>query len=279
MDYKTILVDVDASTRSAGRIGFAARLAAAHSAHLVGLTQTGIDRFIRESALPAFDPGLLAPLFEQLRQDAGLRAGQFDAQVRQAGLTSFEHRVGDEDPGNALATQAMYADLVVVSQRDPAGAHETKDAAVPEYVAMHAPCPVLVLPWAGEHAPAFERMLVAWNASPEAARAVRQALPFLQRAKQVEIAILQHDAGQGPPQGDAGARIAEFLGRHGVRVHLRRQPAAGDVGETLLSLADESGAGLLVLGCYGHSRFRQLVFGGVSRTVLRHLTLPALMAH
>jgi nucleotide-binding universal stress UspA family protein len=279
MDYRTILVDIDPSPKTADRIGFAARLAHAQQAHLVGVTQTGIDRFIRESALPGIDVGALAPLFEQLRMDAGLRAGEFDAQVRQAGLASFEHRIGDQDPGNALATQAMYADLVIVSQRDPAGAHETSDAAVPEYVAMNAPCPVMVLPWAGSHAPAFERVLVAWNASPEAARAVRQALPFLRQAKQVEVAIVHREDAGRAQASDAGPDIAQFLGRHGVGVHVRREPAGGGVAETLLSLAADDGADLLVLGCYGHSRFRELMLGGVSRSILRSLTLPVLMAH
>lgn len=279
MEYRTILVDIDPSPATAARIAFAAGLAEAQQAHLVGVTQTGIDRFIRDTALPGIDPGVLAPLFEQLRQDAGLRAEQFDAQVRQAGAASFEHRIGDQDPGIALATQGMYADLVIVSQRDPAGGRQTGEVAVPEYVAMNAPCPVLVLPWAGRHAAAFERVLLGWNASPEAARAVRQALPFLQQAKHVDVAIVYREADGGAPAQDAGAGIAEFLGRHGVQAHLQLRPDGGDAAETLLSLAADTGADLLVLGCYGHSRFRELLLGGVSRTVLRRLTLPALMAH
>jgi len=280
MDYRTILVDIDASGRTAARIGFAAGLASAQRAHLVGVTQTGIDRFIRESALPGIDLGVLTPLFEQLRQDAELRAGQFDLLAKQAGVSSFEHRVGDGDPGTALATQAMYADLVVVGQRDPTGAGSmASDAAVPEYVAMNAPCPVLVLPWAGAHGFAFERVLVAWNASPEAARAVRQALPFLQQARQVEVAIAYGEGAgsRGVPAG--GTEITQFLARHGIAAHVRQQPDSGDVAETLLSLAGEAAAGLLVMGCYGHPRFRELVLGGVSRTILSRMTLPVLMSH
>lgn len=278
MDYRTIVVDLDPSPSSAARIDFAIRLAQAQGAHLVGATQTGIDRFIRESALPGVDPGALAPLFEQLRIDAGLRAGQFGAQARQAGLASFEQRIGDDDPGTALATLGMVADLVIVSQRDPAGVHGSA-AATPEYVAMHAPCPVLVLPWTGSQAPLFERVLVAWNASPEAARAVRQALPFLQQAQRVEIAIAQRGDAVRAQAPAPGADIAQFLGRHGVHAHVRCEPAGDDVGETLLTLAADSGAQLLVLGCYGHTRFRELVLGGVSRTILRGPTLPVLMAH
>lgn len=279
MEYRTILVDIDPSERTARRVEFAARLAKQADAHLVGVTHTGIDRLLRESALSGIAPGALAQVFEQLRLNAGLRAMQFDLQVQQAGVASFEHRIGDDEPGSGLATQAMYADLVIVSQRDPSGARDAGDRAIPEYVAMNAPCPVMVLPWAASPMPVFEHVLVAWNASPEAARAVRQAMPFLQQAKQVEVVIVQPDDPGTLSARDTGPDIAEFLGRHGVSVHLHRQPAAGDVAETLLSLANDHGAELLVLGCYGHARFRELLLGGVSRTVLRCLTLPALMAH
>lgn len=279
MDYRTILVDIDPPGRTAERIAFAARLAVAQQAHLVGVAQTGIDRFIRQSAVPGVDLGGLTPLFEQLQQEAELRATLFDEQVRRAGVISFEHRVGSEDPGNALATQAMYADLVLLSQRDPANADHGSEAAVPEYVAMNAPCPVMVLPWSGTLEPSFERVMVAWNASPEAARAVRQSLPFLRQASEVQVAIVHGEGGGRIPDPEAGRGITEFLARHGVRVQLRQQPSAGDAGETLLSLAADSGAGLLVLGCYGHSRFRELLLGGVSRTILNRLTLPVLMAH
>jgi nucleotide-binding universal stress UspA family protein len=279
MGYRTILVDIDPSDRTAERIGFAAGLANTQQAHLVGVTQTGIDHFLRESALPGIEWEAFAPLFDTLRERAGLRAAQFDEQARQAGVASVEHRIGDGSPGSALAILAMYADLVIVSQRDPAATHAAGDVAAPEYVAMHAACPVLVLPWAGSHAPVFERVLVAWNASPEAARAVRQALPLLRQAKQVDVAIVEENDGSHMEVPNAGPDIASFLERHGVAVHIRPQPAAGDVGETLLSLAADTAADLLVLGCYGHSRFNELLLGGVSRTILRSLTLPALIAH
>jgi nucleotide-binding universal stress UspA family protein len=279
VDYKTVLVDIDPSGATDGRIGFAVKLASAWQAHLVGITQTGIVRFIRDSTLSDINLAGLTPLFEQLRQDADARAAQFDALVRQAGSSDFEHRIGDEDPGNGLATQAMYADLVVVSQRDPSGAEATRDAAVPEYVAMNAPCPVIVLPWGGTPAPGFERVLVAWNASPEAARAVRQALPFLKRAKEVEVAIVGTDHAGGAPAPLGGPEIARFLTRHGIAADVQYQQGGGDDGETLLGLADERGAGLLVMGCYGHSRFRELLLGGATRTILERMRLPVLMAH
>lgn len=277
MDYRTILVHLDQSAAAGARVDLAVRLAAEHRAHLVGLAQTGIGAFIRELALPGADLGDLAPLFAQLRDDAQRCATRFEAAARQAGIASFEHRIGDDDPGNALATQAMYADLAIVSQSAPSLADT--GAGIPEYVALNAPCPVIVLPRDCTTAPAFERVLVAWNASPEAARAVRQALPLLQRAREVVVAVLERgEAGPVPPAG--GEELAQFLARHGVKVALRqRQASDSEAGMALLALARECAAGLLVMGCYGHSRFRELLLGGASRTVLGRLELAALMAH
>ena len=278
MDYRTILVHLDKSAAAGARTALAVRLAAEHQAHLVGVAQTGVSEFVRDLALPGADLDGLAPLFAQLRDDAERCAAQFDAAARTAGVASFEHRIGDEDAANALATRAMYADLAIVSQHDPAGGDAGAD--IPEYVAMNAPCPVIVLPRGGGAVPSFDRVVLAWNASPEAARAVRQGLPLLQRAREVLVAVVERDP-IGPALPMGSQELAPFLARHGVTVAVRQQKAGleGDVGAALLGLARQSGAGLLVMGCYGHSRFRELLLGGVSRTVLRHLDLPVLMAH
>ena len=279
MGYRTILVHLDQSASAPARIELAVRLANQHAAHLIGLAQTGVSSFIRDIALPGADLDGLSPLFAQLREDAERCGVRFEAAARQAGLASFDHRIGDEDPGNALATQAMYADLVVVSRHDPGSGDA--GGGIPEYVALNAPSPVMVLP-SGAAAPGvgspFQRVLLAWNASPEAARAVRQALPLLQAAGEVLVAIVERDA-PGPVPPRSGQALVEFLARHGVNAAVRQQHAAGELGAALLALARQCGAGLLVMGCYGHSRFREMLLGGVSRTVLRGLDLPVLMAH
>lgn len=212
MDYKTILVHVDDTQGNADRIAFAAELAAAHDAHLVGVVPTGILRYLY--GVPP--DGYLAdmtPLFADLRAAADARAADFETAVRRAGVASFESRIGDEEAGYALARQAMYADLVIVGQSDPGDAG-TAQAAIPAYLALHAPCPVLVLPHAGRFGAAFRRVLVAWNASPESARAVRLALPFLVRAREAEIAVVDRERPGDPALG--GADVALLLARHGV---------------------------------------------------------------
>jgi nucleotide-binding universal stress UspA family protein len=275
MEIKTILVHVDDAHSADERIGFASRLALAHEAHLVGVTQTGIMRYVYGVA-PDDWAGDLTPLFEIARSEAERRAARFETLAAQAGVTSFERRIGDEEPGFALASQAMYADLVVVGQtdpQDPATAH----TAIPDYVAVHAPCPVLVLPHTGAFSANFDRVLIAWNASPEAARAVRQALPFLVRASEVEIAAIESEVVSHEAPG--GHDLALLLARHGVKVTLRQEQAGGNVADALLARTSAYQADLLVMGCYGHSRFRETVLGGVSRTVLHRMTVPALMAH
>lgn len=270
MELKTLLVHVDESRSAEARIEFAAQLAVAHGAHLIGVAPTGILRFVYNTVPNGFH-GDLTPVYDQLQAAAELRAGRFDALASQAGLASFEHRVGDEEAGYALASQAMYADLVIVGQSDP-NDPATAPAAIPEYVALHAPCPVLVLPCAGRFGPGFGRVLVAWNASPESACAVRQALPFLARASEVEVASFDGEAA-------GGAEVALFLARHGIKVTLWEETAGGDVAAALLSRLSRCQADLLVMGCYGHTRFREILLGGVSRTILQSMTVPTLMAH
>jgi nucleotide-binding universal stress UspA family protein len=280
MDYKTILVHIDGSRHLTATMELASQLAIGHEAHLIGVTTTGVSRYLYESFAPSIEPAGLAPYLDTLQHEADERAQRFEAFAQHAGVASFEKRVTDDEPAGALAMQARYADLVVLGQYDPDGEVSSVYADVPEYVAMNGGCPVLVVPYAGNYAPSLERVLIGWNASPEASKAVRQALPFLRLAKIVEIAIFNGEE-QGEALGEQpGADIALFLSRHGIKnIDVRQERIDGDVGEALLSLAANLQSELLVMGCYGHSRFREIFLSGASRTVLRSMTLPTLLAH
>jgi nucleotide-binding universal stress UspA family protein len=138
--------------------------------------------------------------------------------------------------------------------------------------------PLLIVPYAGEFGDVGKRALVAWNASREAARAVTDAIPLLREAQGVQIVAFDPE---GAAHGEIpGADIGLYLARHGIKVTVSQQTAPDvDVGNQLLSRAAELGSDLIVMGGYGHSRLRELVLGGVTRTLLGSMTVPVLMSH
>ncbi len=190
----------------------------------------------------------------------------------------IEWREADDIPERAFVQQAFYADLLVLGQHDGTRHDAGVSASFVQTTIIESGRPALVIPSdAGPHAESnFHKVFVAWKESREAARALTGALPLLQRADTVCVAL---DADGG---GDARRPLLErFLKRHGVDdVQFRSvtgpEPQAGD---TLLSMATDVGANLMVMGCYGHSRGREWILGGATRSVLQSMTLPVLMAH
>jgi nucleotide-binding universal stress UspA family protein len=179
---------------------------------------------------------------------------------------------------DSLVLGARYCDLVVVGQPDPRQHPPLSSAPFPHELVLNSPVPVLVIPWAGQFDTIGSRVLVGWDGSLAATRAIHAALPLLRRARLVTLAIVdpEHNFGAHGPQ--PGADMAQYLARQGVTVEVATRQAAGADGEDLLSLAADHGADLLVMGCYGHSRFRELVMGGATLTVLHRMTLPVLMS-
>ena len=174
---------------------------------------------------------------------------------------------------------ARYVDLILLGQTDPDQPLPV-GRRLPEEVVISSGRPVLVIPYTGALDSLGERVVVAWDASREAARAVSDALPLLERAQSVLVVTIDPET---TPLGHGdvpGADIALHLARHNVGVEVQRVPA-GEVGaaNALLSLVADYGADLLVMGAYAHPRLRQLVLGGVTRTVLQSMTVPVLMAH
>jgi nucleotide-binding universal stress UspA family protein len=254
MSYKTILVHVDESRRAGERIRVAANLAITQDAHLIGAAMTGISRFLFQGgALQENDPNLASHL-TQLRQRANRAIAQFEPLVQKLGVNSFEKRVVDDEADGGISLAARYSDLVVISQNDPDEPSPTVMSDFPEYVVMNSGRPVLLVPYAGQFKTVGEQVLVAWDASMEATRAVTAAI-------------------------QPGADIALFLVRHGVKVEVLQHRTDVDIGNALLSLTSDMGADLLVMGGYGHSRFREVLLGGATRTILNSMTVPVLMMH
>lgn len=275
MSYKTILVHVDDTPQAKARIELAVRLAREHGGHLVGAAMTGISRYIFYGSTVDVARSVIEPQLRQLADNANAALLQFEAVAAAAPGVSFEKRLIDDDAAPGLASQARYADLVVVSQSDQGSPVVRIAPDLPAYVMLHSACPVLIVPFAGAPLACGAHPLVAWDESLQASRAVANGVPLLQRAPKVSLAVL--NAG-GEPR-PAGADIALFLARHGVNVEVLRRETEYEIGFALLELAADIGADMLVMGGYGHARFREVVLGGVTQTMLSNMTVPVLMSH
>jgi nucleotide-binding universal stress UspA family protein len=281
MSYKTILVHVDESRHLPSRVAVAAQIAIREDAHLVGAAMTGISRFIRDTAGDDASDPALAPYLGMLRQRANRALEAFDKLAAEAGVSTYEKRLIDDEAAGGISLQARFCDLVVVGQDDPDERSPAVMSGFAEYVVMSGSAPTLIVPYAGNFHTVAERVVIAWNGSAEAMHAVRGALPLLKRAKIVEVAIFNAGARPDVYGVEPGADIALYLARHGVKVDVLQEDVDGetDVGDGLLSLSVNLGSDLLVMGCFGHSRFREILLGGTTREILQSMTIPVLMAH
>lgn len=277
--YKTILVHVDETARSARRIDVAARLANSYDAHLVGAAVTGLASYLLPEA--GLDPGASAIAFpiEELHAEADRVLDLFDRRAAEQGVRSFERRRIDDEAGTGISLHARYCDLVVISQCALDEFTPRLRTDFPEYVILNCVRPVLVLPSKGVTGEIGQRITVAWNGSSNALHAVTSAIPMLQRAQLVNLVVFDPviDTDQ---HGDVpGADIGLYLARHGIRLDVTTAHAGGDAGEALLSFAADHGTDMIVMGAYGHSRFSEILLGGVSRTALLSSPIPLWMAH
>ena len=278
MGYKTILVQIDDSRHAAERIRAAARLAKAYDAHLIGAAATGISRYaFQGGATLPLDP-TLAIHMEQLRERARRALDQAEPLVQQEGLLSFDKRVLDDDAAGGFGELTRYSDLVVIGQVDPNEAGATVLSDFPEYIVFTGGRPALIIPHTGTFPSIGKRVLIAWDGGRPATRAVTDALPLLRQAEQVQLALF-NQPGTGAKEPAVGADIALYLARHGIKAELLPNRPTDNVGDALLSIAADLGSDLIVMGGYGHSRFREILLGGVTRTMLNAMTVPVLMSH
>lgn len=281
MPYRDLLVHLDASPQSAARLDLAIDLARRHEAHLAAL-------FVVDLALPIMamaDAGAgaaLSGLLDNMRaaaiEDGRRVEAAFRARVARDDVRG-EWRIVEGMLREEVALHARYADLVIIGQDDS----DTSEPGAPGLVGdvlFGAGRPVLVVPYAGRFATVGRRVIVGWNASREAARAVNDALPLISAAQTVCVLAANPAKGIAGHGAEPGADIALHLARHGVSVTVEHR-VAPDVpdADLLLNHASDISADLLVVGAYGHSRLREFVLGGVTRRLLREMTLPVLMSH
>jgi nucleotide-binding universal stress UspA family protein len=280
MFYKTILVHVDESRHTRARVELAAKIAATYDAHLVGVALTGLPEIFYDPIVNPLDPAI-EPLLQVPRQRAAAALAQFEEIARRYHTGSLETRLEENESVVGIIVQARYCDLVVLGQYDPDDTESSTKADFAQTVILECAVPVLVVPYASAVSTFGERVLLSWNASKQAVRAVHYALPMLQRAAQVDVAVFDPNTLPASYRAVPDKDILTWLGRHGISAKVTRSVTAGDIdiGNALLSLAADRSSDLLVMGCYGHTRFREALLGGVSRQILKSMTLPILTAH
>jgi len=274
-ELKQLLVHADASPQFAQRLEFAGRLAARHGAGITALYASPSA----SEALPvaAGIPGLAVQ--RDNTQDTELaRARSVFEQLKPAGLRASWAEVHEFPLAPAFAQQALYADLLVLGQHGPGEGWSTlMPADFPETVIALSGRPALVLPYTSARPGLPGNVVIAWKPTRGAARAVAAALPLLRKAGSVHVLSWGADAAAAAGEG---SNILSYLQAHGVQAQWQHEAVEPDkLGELLLSRAFDLQADLLVMGCYGHTRAHEWVLGGASRTVLKSMTLPVLMAH
>ena len=275
MGLCNVLVHAAEDSRCADRIGLACDLAIKDETTVTGLFVKPLPIIV-----PAMPPGGAVTVVEDLSEvydRACAHAKSLFDEITQAKGVPAAWRVDEGETIECLAFQARYSDLTVIGQWSPDDPADPTSVDLGGAVALDAGRPVLVVPYAGTVSSSWKRIMVAWDSSRAAARAVHDSLDFLREADRVDIVCIDPE---DSVDRDPGADIAAHLAHHGVRAEAHRLASGGlSTADTLTSATADMGSDLLVMGAYGHTRFRELIFGGVTRRVLEHMPIPILMSH
>jgi nucleotide-binding universal stress UspA family protein len=263
MTIRDLLVHIDPTKSSQARMDYAFGLAEAHKAHVIsiGYSPLGIDKLCEEPR-KALDDCASAGRRRDLSMETRL----------------IECSIGDLP--DEMVRHARHVDLALIGQPEEKNDMAGPQRALFEKLLFFSGRPVLVVPWAGTFDPKPKIVIVAWDASGTATRALADALPILRHAK--KVIILVAIGGQDSSQGDEpGADIALHLARHDITAEARLIPHGSDisVADLLLSQASDLGAEMMVMGGYHHSRVREFILGGVTRTIVETMTVPVLLSH
>ena len=278
MAYKSIFSAITNVKNVVPELTYAAAMAKAQDAHLEVLC-VGID----PTPNMYFEIGANAVVMHAGIEEAHVRTKKISDSVctflessnlRWNAISTVAVSAG---VGRAVAGQARFSDLAIL--RLPYGdAHAPEDSLVLEGLLFETDCPIIVVP-DGDASARPEKIVVGWNQSTEAMHAIRAALPFLKAAETVHIAIIDPPE-TGLERSDPGGPLAVYLARHGIRCDIQVMTRQGlSVSERLAQHVTEMGAEMLVMGGYGHSRFREAVLGGATRDMLEHTKVPVFMAH
>lgn len=278
MGYKTILVHLSDKRRAEAVLAPAVELASRFGAHLTGMH---IYAAMPVPPIPVpFTAQALDGIAAGAQGNAEAIAQVFARATARAGFVAEWQflKVPHVDLASAVMERGRAADLIVAGQTDP-GWDLAPLLDFPERLALEAGRPVLVVPYASEPRPIGRNIAVAWKPTRESARAVFDALPLLMAAKNVHILEIKDKTDRSAAL-TADTSIAAALSRHGIKPTISSSVTPdSNVGEEILSCVAAIDADLLVMGAYGHSRMRELIFGGATRHIARNMTVPTLFSH
>jgi nucleotide-binding universal stress UspA family protein len=285
MSFKTILVHLSDSRRAEKILVPAMHLADRYNSHLIGLHAHAVVH-APPVRLP-YASQAVSQLAGQVRTNAEGIAATFSQMSKNQSFVSEwqQHSVPMTDLATNVMSHGHAADLIVAGQTD--GTWDLSPLFdFPERLALESGRPVLVIPHAGSPVTIGRNVVIAWKGGRESARAVFDALPLLKDAANVHILeFTESDVSQRRLAADTS--IGAALGRHGIKPTIHSAVAPGlralapdaRIGEQIVSRIAELDADLLVMGAYGHSRMREMIFGGVTRHMMRDMTVPTLFSH
>lgn len=276
MTYRSILVHLTDDSRNHAKIELAAVLARQFDALVTALYTLPQARDFQY--MGEYVPSHLFQLRTREELEAATAAARKAFQAVEGVKTEWLE--SEKLPVDAVETYGRVFDLIVLGQPNPKPQDPMREPAgvdvLPHELALRIGRPILTVPYAGSYSAAGRRVLIAWNGSREATRAVHDALPILALAETSIVFSINPEK----MRGAAGAELGRQLSYHGVTTEIAHVTAEkGDTGDILLSAAADYRADLLVMGAYGHSRLREMVFGGVTETVLSGMSVPVLLSN
>jgi nucleotide-binding universal stress UspA family protein len=256
---------------------FAISIADAFKAHVLGVAFS-YEPIIPGSVMGGIPPEIIESQSRESEGKARAAIARFEAAANRAGVAAESRIISASVAGAAeqLGRLGRRFDLVVAGQvqRDEASAVDVVD----EGVLFDSGRPVIFVPYIQTGGLKLDRVMICWDGSRAATRAIADAMPFLKKAKQVEIVMVSSK--KAKDDEIPGVDLGQHLARHGLKVEVKRITATEtDVSSTILSYAADTSADMIVMGGYGHSRLREFILGGVTRGLLESMTVPVLMSH
>ena len=279
MAYKNILVHLSENRASDNAVEAALSIAQTHGSRVIGLF-AGLPYDMPQYISAQLPAEIITTYKSNTKEKADQLIAAFEKRCSKVDV-SCESRIGDWNDlvERVICSHARYADLVIIGQPDPENdGGYTRDAA--DYIVLNAGAPVLLVPTRTATHGFGGRVLIGWDGSANAARAIRDAMPMLEKATVVKVLAVDPKPGKYGLGDLPGADIAHHLASHGVVAEADHVTSGSvRVGDVLLNEAADMGADLIVSGGYGHSRLGELILGGVTDSLMKEMTVPVMMSH